>query len=86
MIKRKILIHNRTGIHARPASKFVQLAGRFQCDISISTENETANAKSIIKVLGMGITQGTMVTLSFSGPDELRAAEEITKFLDTLTE
>lgn len=86
MIQKTVLIQNRTGIHARPAAQFVKLAGKFQSAISIANDEEKVNAKSIMKVLGLGASRGTTVVLTFEGEDEQQAAEEIVNFLSHLTE
>ena len=62
MYQRKTTIINRTGIHARPASVFVNEAKKFQsnitiCNLSLNEQNNTANAKSIIKVLTLALSQ-----------------------------
>ena len=72
MYQRKTTIINRTGIHARPASVFVNEAKKFQsnitiCNLSLNEQNNTANAKSIIKVLTLALSQGSEVEVSAEG-------------------
>lgn len=85
MIERQYIIHNRTGLHARPASQFVRLAASFSSNIQLTCDDKIANAKSIIGVLGLGMSQHKVITLSIAGADEDRAMEEIVSFLDNLT-
>lgn len=85
MIERQYTIHNQTGLHARPASQFVRLATSFSSDIQVACDGKTASAKSIIGVLGLGMSQHKVITLSIAGGDEDRAMEEIVSFLDNLT-
>ncbi len=79
MYEKEIVIVNETGLHARPATEFVQLAGTFASTITLRhAENERAfNAKSILMVLSMGLDKGAAVTLSAQGPDEREAVEAL---------
>ncbi len=70
MISEKITILNETGLHARPASIFVNTATKFKSNLTIAKGEKQANAKSILSVLGLGISKGTEVTISADGPDE----------------
>lgn len=65
MYEKEIVIVNETGLHARPATEFVQLAGTFASTITLRhAENERAfHAKSILMVLSMGLDKGAAVTL-----------------------
>ena len=77
MPERTVTVTHKVGLHARPASVFVQTASKFASDISVSCEGRTANAKSILTVLTLGAHQGAEITISAEGED----AEEA---LDTL--
>ena len=70
MISEKVTILNETGLHARPASIFVNTAAKFKSNLTIVKGEKQANAKSILSVLGLGISKGTEVTISADGPDE----------------
>ncbi|WP_428770649.1 HPr family phosphocarrier protein [Treponema sp. HNW] len=86
MISEEITIQNPTGLHTRPANDFVTLANTFDCNITISKNDKSANAKSIIKLLRIGISQHDIVTLQTDGQDEERAMRELTDFLFALKE
>ncbi|HEY3313802.1 MAG TPA: HPr family phosphocarrier protein [Bacillota bacterium] len=73
MIERTIQVVNRTGLHARPAAVFVQTAAKFQCRVAVRKEGKEANAKSIIGLLGLGVNQGSSITIRAEGPDEASA-------------
>ncbi len=60
---------NKVGLHARPASKFVQTAARFSCTITAVCGARKANAKSILQVLGLGAGGGAEITLQAEGAD-----------------
>ncbi|WP_315451021.1 HPr family phosphocarrier protein [Treponema socranskii] len=86
MISKEITIQNPTGLHTRPANDFVTLANTFQSDINIRKNEKTANAKSIIKLLRIGISQNDRVVLEADGADEEKAVQALTEFIDQLQE
>lgn len=86
MISKEIIIQNPTGLHTRPANDFVTLANTFDCSITITKNDKSANAKSIIKLLRIGISQNDRITLQTEGADEERAMRELSDFLFALKE
>jgi phosphotransferase system HPr (HPr) family protein len=81
MISEKVTILNETGLHARPASVFVNTAAKFKSDLTIQKEEKKANAKSILSVLGLGISKGTEITISAEGPDEEEAVSKLVQLI-----
>lgn len=77
MIVKKLTIKNKIGLHARPAALFVQTANKYISEIMIKKENSTINAKSIMGIMAIGISQGETIELIIDGPDEKKAAEEL---------
>ena len=75
-------IENRTGIHARPASLFVQTASKFRSNIQISAKGKTVDAKSILMIMSMGLTRGTEITITADGPDAFDAVYTLRKLVD----
>ncbi|MFC2479277.1 MAG: HPr family phosphocarrier protein [Treponema socranskii subsp. buccale] len=73
-------------MHTRPANDFVTLANTFQSDINIRKNEKTANAKSIIKLLRIGISQNDRVVLEADGADEEKAVQALTEFIGQLQE
>lgn len=69
------------GLHARPAGLLVKLAGDFESAIVVTTSTGTADAKRIMALMRLGAKQGTLLTVTCSGPDEEAAAEAIRRFL-----
>ena len=63
-------ITNESGLHARPATAFTQLAAKYASKVTIAANGKTADAKSILTVLTLGATKGTSVTLTADGADE----------------
>ena len=67
MITKDFIIENKTGLHARPASKFVQVANEFKSDIFIEKGNTRVNAKSIMGVMTLGAGRGSKIRLIVDG-------------------
>ena len=65
-----LTVQHEVGLHARPAALFVKTAGRFKSDIQVTKDSHTANAKSILSVLGLAAGQGAVITVRAEGPDE----------------
>ncbi|AOT72637.1 HPr family phosphocarrier protein [Geosporobacter ferrireducens] len=72
-----VVLENEAGLHARPASVFTQTSLKYKSDITISKEGKSANAKSIISVLSLGISKGTEITISAEGEDEEAAVTDL---------
>jgi phosphocarrier protein HPr len=75
-------VKNKLGLHARAATKLVQLASRFPCEIVISRAGQTANAKSVMGVLLLCGSKGTKLALEAQGDDAERAIDELGKLID----
>ena len=65
------------GIHARPASIFVQTATKFKSKVQIQAKGKTVDAKSILMIMSMGLVKGTEITIVADGPDEAEAAKAL---------
>ncbi|HYE10414.1 MAG TPA: HPr family phosphocarrier protein, partial [Patescibacteria group bacterium] len=70
MVEVKLVMTNKSGLHARPAAEFTKLAARFKSKITLEGNGKTADAKRILMVLTMGIRQGGELTIKADGPDE----------------
>jgi phosphocarrier protein len=81
MISRNITIENKTGIHARPASLFINTASKFKSNITIENKGKKGNAKSMINILGLCITAGSEVTISAEGEDEVQALDALVSLI-----
>ena len=75
MLSRDVTIVNEVGLHARPATFFIQKANTFKSSIWIEKEDRRVNAKSLLGVLSMGIVKGTVITLIADGEDEADALD-----------
>ncbi len=83
MISRNITIQNNVGLHARPATFFIQKANSYKCSIWVEKDDRRVNAKSLLGVLSLGIVKGMTITLIADGPDEAEALEGIATLVDT---
>ena len=84
MYEEKIMVQNKSGLHARPASQLVELSQQYRSDVTILTEEDEINAKSIISVLAGGVLPGTEITLQVEGGDEAEAGAALSRFLHNL--
>lgn len=84
MIIREIKITNSSGLHARPASLWVQTASRYKSNIKIKTANTEVEGKSILGILSLGLTAGSTFQLIVDGEDEEEAAENLEALLANL--
>lgn len=82
MIEKIVKIKNKAGLHTRPAATIVKLAARYKCEFFISRDGMHINGKSIIGVMTLAAEEGAELTLTFEGPDEEDAANEILKFFN----
>ena len=81
MTQETITIENKTGIHARPASIFVQTATKSK--IQLQAKGKTIDAKSILMIMSMGLVKGTEVTIIADGPDEAEAVKALKDLIDS---
>ena len=76
-------IENKTGIHARPASVFVQKASSFKSKVQLKAKGKTVDAKSILMIMSMGLVKGTEITIVADGPDEADAVAQLKALVDS---
>ncbi len=82
MIERMVTLGSKSGLHARPASVFVQNAKGFQSQITLSKDDKTVNGKSILSVLTLGGEQGDQIVLKVSGNDAEAAVAKLVPLLE----
>ena len=83
MYSQQAVVNNQVGLHARPATFFIQKANEFKCSIWVGREERKVNAKSLLGVLSLGIVKGTTITLEADGPDEKEAVEALVKLISS---
>ena len=86
MYTREITVKNEVGLHARPATYFIQTANEFKCGIWVEKEERRVNAKSLLGVLSLGIMKDTTVTLIADGSDEKEAVDALAELIENLDE
>lgn len=83
MISRSVTIQNSVGLHARPATFFIQKANSYRSSVWVEREDRRVNAKSLLGVLSLGIVKGTTITLIADGSDEQEALDGLAALIDT---
>jgi phosphocarrier protein HPr len=70
MVSREVVVQNQVGLHARPATFFIQKANEFKASIWVEKDERKVNAKSLLGVLSLGITKGITINIMADGVDE----------------
>lgn len=86
MYTQNVTINNEVGLHARPATFFIQKANEFKSGIWVEKEERRVNAKSLLGVLSLGIMKDTTVTLIADGSDEKEAVDALAELIENLDE
>ena len=83
MISRNVTIQNSVGLHARPATFFIQKANSFKSSIWVEKEGRRVNAKSLLGILSLGIIGGTTIKIIADGEDENAAVDSLISLVDS---
>jgi phosphocarrier protein len=83
MKSREVVITNASGLHARPATFFIQKANCYKCTLWVEKDDRKVNAKSLLGVLSLGIAKGMTVTLIADGQDEDAALDGLTALINS---
>jgi phosphocarrier protein HPr len=83
MYSREVVVKNQLGLHARPATFFIQKANEFKAVIWVEKDDRRVNAKSLLGVLSLGITQDTTINIIAEGSDEENAVNSLTELIKT---
>ena len=83
MFIKDVMVQNKVGLHARPATFFIQKANEFKSLITVEKEERRVNAKSLLGVLSLGIIGGTNITIRAEGMDEEDAVEALVKLVQS---
>lgn len=83
MCTKNVVVNNQVGLHARPATFFIQKANEFKCSIWVELEERRVNAKSLLGVLSLGIVKGTEISLIANGADEEEAVEALATLISS---
>ena len=82
MVSRDVTIKNSHGLHARPATFFIQKANSYKCSIWVEKGDRRVNAKSLLGVLSLAVTQGMTITLLADGADANSAVAGLADLLE----
>ena len=77
MFVKDVKVQNQVGLHARPATFFIQKANEFKSTIMVEKEERKVNAKSLLGVLSLGIKKGSNIVISAEGSDEEEAVKAL---------
>ena len=82
MYSKEITVSNEVGLHARPATFFIQKANEYKSSIWVEKETHRINAKSLLGVLSLGIIKGTTITIVADGVDEQMAVDALVDLIE----
>lgn len=83
MCEKSVTVENKTGLHARAAAVLVQTANKFESEIFIEKEGKKINAKSIMGVMSLAVSQGSQILITAEGEDEKEAVDELVELIDS---
>lgn len=83
MYVKEVKVQNQVGLHARPATFFIQKANEFKASIWVEKEERRVNAKSLLGVLSLGIVGGTEIKIIADGVDEQNAVDGLVKLVES---
>ncbi len=81
MFSKEVVVQNQVGLHARPATFFIQKANEYKSSIWVSKDERKVNAKSLLGVLSLGITRGTPIIIAADGPDQEEAVNGLIELI-----
>lgn len=83
MYVKEVTVLNHVGLHARPATFFIQKANEYKSSVWVEKEKRRVNAKSLLGVLSLGIVGGTDITIIADGVDEQAAVDALVKLVES---
>lgn len=83
MFVKDVLVQNQVGLHARPATFFIQKANEYKSSVWVEKDERRVNAKSLLGVLSLGIVGGTSIRIIADGADEEQAVEGLVKLVES---
>ncbi|HIV47729.1 MAG TPA: HPr family phosphocarrier protein [Candidatus Acutalibacter stercorigallinarum] len=83
MCAKEVLVQNQVGLHARPATFFIQKANEFKSSIWVEKEERRVNAKSLLGVLSLGIVGGVTIRIIADGSDEQEAVDALVDLVNS---
>jgi phosphocarrier protein len=83
LIKKELIVKNKSGLHARPAAVFVQIANKFDSRITVRHDDEEVNGKSIMGILMLGAEKDSVIVVEADGVDAEEALSELEKLISS---
>lgn len=83
MVSSEVVVQNSVGLHARPATFFIQRANEFKSSIWVEKDERRVNAKSLLGVLSLGIVKGTQISIIADGGDEEDAIKTLVELIES---
>jgi phosphotransferase system HPr (HPr) family protein len=83
LLRKKIIVKNKQGLHARPAALFVQIANKFDSRITVKSDKQEVNGKSIMGILMLGAEKDAHITIEVEGHDAELAILELEKIVSS---
>ena len=83
MFLKEVVVQNQVGLHARPATFFIQKANEYKSSVWIEKDEKRVNAKSLLGVLSLGVTKGTNITIIADGVDVEKAVGELVSLISS---
>ncbi|MBE7034942.1 MAG: HPr family phosphocarrier protein [Ruminococcaceae bacterium] len=83
MLSKEVVVQNQVGLHARPATFFIQKCNEFKSSVWVEKNDRRVNAKSLLGVLSLGISKGSKITVITDGVDEEEALEALAGLIGT---
>ena len=84
MYMKEVVVQNQVGLHARPATFFIQKANEYKSSIWVEKDSRRVNAKSLLGVLSLGITKGITITIIAEGSDEEQAVSDLIELISSI--
>ncbi|MFI3206151.1 MAG: HPr family phosphocarrier protein [Clostridia bacterium] len=83
MCDKEVMVQNQVGLHARPATFFIQKANEYRASIWVEKEERRVNAKSLLGVLSLGIVGGTTIRVIADGADDVDAVNGLVQLVES---
>ncbi|MFH1782887.1 MAG: HPr family phosphocarrier protein [Candidatus Omnitrophota bacterium] len=77
LVEKKLIINNKQGLHARPAALFVQIANKYESEVTVIKDDQEVNGKSIMGLMTLAAGKGSLIHLKIDGPDAEDALKEL---------
>ncbi len=83
MFLKEVVVQNQVGLHARPATFFIQKANEYKSSIWVEKDEKKVNAKSLLGVLSLGVVKGVSITIMAEGSDEEQAVNDLVSLISS---